>query len=145
MPSMANVFLKNILAKNIQVHRKGPNGSVEFSKKITTGVAEMFNLLSVVPNEKAVSTVNTIDCEAGILPDGHLLPPPEVVERMKFTADARTIRRVIIFEDHDSQSPPNRLSRFCGKWKDDRDADDIISEIMEGRQKNNSAVSDKSP
>jgi len=85
-------------------------------------------------------SVNTIDCEAKVLPDGHLMLPPEVAQRIKFTAGTWTIRRVIIFEE-ETKAPTNRLSRFCGKWKDDRDADDIIAEVMEGRQQNSRSES----
>lgn len=34
------------------------------------------------------------------------------------------------------ESMKDNLSEFCGKWQDDRDADEIISEIYSDRAKN---------
>jgi hypothetical protein len=42
-------------------------------------------------------------------------------------------RRIIIFNEKESQKS---LSEFCGKWQDQRDADEIISEIYADREKN---------
>ncbi|MCP5053287.1 MAG: hypothetical protein GY940_39345 [bacterium] len=78
--------------------------------------------------------MKTIDCEVKVLPNGHLLLPPEVAERIKVKPDTSETRRIIIF---DREAKSNCLSRYCGKWQDDRDADDIIAEIMEGRRTNN--------
>lgn len=77
--------------------------------------------------------MKTINCEAELLPDGHLVLPPEVVKQIKLRANQRNKRRIIIIEE---ESRPNRLSRFCGKWQDTRDADTIIAEIRADREKN---------
>jgi hypothetical protein len=77
--------------------------------------------------------MKTIDCEARVLPDGHLVLPPEVAEKIKVKPDAIETRRIIIFEKN---GQPTSLGRFCGAWKDERDADDIIEDIMADRRKN---------
>lgn len=78
--------------------------------------------------------MKTINCEAELLPDGHLVLPPEVVKQIKAKSNKRpTKRRIIIFTDEPRQ---HHLSRFCGKWQDDRNADEIIAEIRADRDKN---------
>lgn len=84
-------------------------------------------------NEEVV--MKTINCEARLLPDGHLLLPPEVAEKIKTKPNYDNKRRIIILNS-DEKTGSNRLSRFCGKWKDDRDADEIIADIMAGRRSN---------
>jgi len=79
--------------------------------------------------------MKTINCEAEVLPDGHLLLPPEVAVQIKIKPNSDNKRRIIILND-DEKTEPNRLSRFCGKWEDERDADEIIADIMEGRRSN---------
>ncbi len=79
--------------------------------------------------------MKTINCEAELLPDGHLVLPPEVMKQMKVRShkNKNTKKRIIIFTD---EARPHRLSRFCGKWQGDSDADDIIAEIRSDREKN---------
>lgn len=78
--------------------------------------------------------MRTINCEARVMPDGHRVLPPEVAEKIKGKLDTIETRRIIIFEKN---GKPTSLKRFCGAWKDDRDADDIIDDIMADRRKNN--------
>ncbi len=77
--------------------------------------------------------MKTINCEAELLPDGHLVLPPDVAKQIKVRSNKSTKRRIIIFAD---EPRPHSLSRFCGKWQDDRDADEIIAEIRSDREKN---------
>lgn len=77
--------------------------------------------------------MKAIQCEVKVLPDGHLLLPAEIAEQIKPKTDTKTTRRIIILNE---KTQSHRLSRFCGKWQDDRDADDIIAEIMVSRSNN---------
>jgi hypothetical protein len=75
--------------------------------------------------------VRAISCTAKVMPDGRLALPPEVVKQLN--VKRKKTRRIIIFTD---KAPREDLSRFCGRWKDDRDADEIIREIYADRDKN---------
>jgi hypothetical protein len=77
--------------------------------------------------------MKAIQCEAKVLPDGHLILPGEIAEQIKPKRDTKTTRRIIILNE---KTQPHNLSRFCGKWQDDRDADEIIAEIMVDRNSN---------
>ncbi|MCK4765311.1 MAG: hypothetical protein KAW12_24130 [Candidatus Aminicenantes bacterium] len=78
--------------------------------------------------------MKTITCEAELLPDGHLVLPPEVIKQIKTRSKKKpTKRRIIILTD---EPRLHHLSRFCGKWQDERDADEIIAEIRADREKN---------
>ncbi|HLN19314.1 MAG TPA: hypothetical protein VK186_14665 [Candidatus Deferrimicrobium sp.] len=75
--------------------------------------------------------MSSISCTAELLPGGQLILPPEIIKKLHVTA--KTTRRIIILNG----KPKNKnISQFCGKWKDDRDADEIISEIYENREQN---------
>jgi len=75
--------------------------------------------------------MRTISCTAKVMPDGHLVLPPDVVKQLN--VKRKTTRRILIFNDKVQHGD---LSRFCGRWKDDRDADEIIREIYADRDKN---------
>ncbi|MCP4153727.1 MAG: hypothetical protein GY757_38735 [bacterium] len=76
--------------------------------------------------------MGTIECTATLMPDGHLILPPEVVKQLN--VHAQTMRRIIILNE---KSQKRTLNQFSGQWKDDRDADEILSEIYSAREKNN--------
>jgi bifunctional DNA-binding transcriptional regulator/antitoxin component of YhaV-PrlF toxin-antitoxin module len=75
--------------------------------------------------------MKTISCNAELTPDGQLILPPEVVKRLNVKRKAT--RRIIILNDKESKK---NLGEFCGKWQDQRDADEIIAEIYSDREKN---------
>ena len=75
--------------------------------------------------------MKAITCNAELTPDGQLILPPEVVKQLNVKRKAK--RRIIIFNEKESKKS---LSEFCGKWQDQRDADEIISEIYADREKN---------
>jgi hypothetical protein len=77
--------------------------------------------------------MKTINCEAEILPNGHLVLPHNILKQIKIKPNIRNKRKIIILNE---EHRPKRLSRFCGKWKDERDADEIIAEIRNARQAN---------
>ena len=76
-------------------------------------------------------SVKAVSCTAELTPDGQLILPPEIVKKLNVKSKAR--RRIIIFNEKESQKT---LSEFCGKWQDERDADEIVSEIYTDREKN---------
>ena len=76
--------------------------------------------------------MKTINCTAKLLPDGHLLLPTDVLKKIKKKKNAA--HRIIILN---TDARKKGLSRFCGRWKDDRDADEIVSEIFKDRIDNN--------
>ena len=78
--------------------------------------------------------MKSISCTVELLPDGRLLLPPEVVKQLGIKT--RTTKRIVIFNDKTSSKTKRDLSQFCGRWKDDRDADEIISEIYTARARN---------
>ena len=75
--------------------------------------------------------MKTISCNAVLTPDGQLILPPEVAKQLNVKRKAT--RRIIILNDKESKKS---LSEFCGKWQDQRDADEIIAEIYTDREKN---------
>lgn len=75
--------------------------------------------------------MKTINCTAELTPEGRLILPPEVVKQLKIKS--KTARRIIIFDEKKSRK---KLTDFCGKWQDQRDATEIISEIYADREKN---------
>lgn len=52
----------------------------------------------------------------------------------KMKTKTNATHRVVSIKPNESK---NNLSRFCGKWKDDREADDIIADIYKDRTENN--------
>lgn len=81
--------------------------------------------------------MKTINCEAELQSDGHLVLPKEVVKqiRTKVNKFKSITKRIIILPGNNNST--NRLSRFCGKWQDDREADEILTDIRSDREKNN--------
>lgn len=76
--------------------------------------------------------MKVLSCNVEILPDGQLVLPPEIVRRLNLKK--KNTHRIIIMNQ--KATSKKSLSDFCGKWKDDRDADEIISEIYADRDKN---------
>jgi hypothetical protein len=75
--------------------------------------------------------MKAIEYIAEILPDGHLSVPDSVIK--KFNLKSRSKLRISIFPiKNDSKA----LARFCGKWQEDRRADDIIKDIYKSRSQN---------
>ena len=74
--------------------------------------------------------MKTIRCNAELTPEGQLILLPEVIKQLDVKRKAK--RRIIIFDEKESHKC---LSEFCGKWQDQRDADEIISEIYADREK----------
>lgn len=68
---------------------------------------------------------------AKVLPDGHLSLPPTLASRLSLKVNSEI--RILIIPDTEKSG----LNRFCGRWQDERSAEDIVSEIYSDRKKNN--------
>jgi len=68
---------------------------------------------------------------AKVLPNGYLSLPPTIFSRLNLKVNSKI--RILIIEDTKKRG----LNRFCGQWQDERDAEDIVSEIYSKRNKNN--------
>ncbi len=67
---------------------------------------------------------------AKVLPDGHLSLPQKLASRLGLKVNSKI--RILIIPDNEIDG----LTRFCGKWQDESEAEDIISEIYSGREQN---------
>ncbi len=74
--------------------------------------------------------MKTISCIAELLPDGKMILPPDAFRKMNMKPYSKV--RIIIM----GETRKGDLNQFCGKWQDDRDADEIIAEIYSDRLKN---------
>ncbi len=68
---------------------------------------------------------------AEVLPDGHLSLPEKIKKRLGLKTRSR-LQVQIEIEDPDNVD----LSRFCGKWQDDKDCEEMIQAIYDSRKKN---------
>lgn len=74
--------------------------------------------------------MKTINCFAEFLPNGQMALPPDAVRQINIKPHSKV--RIIIF----GEARKGDLNRFCGKWQDERDADEIIAEIYADRLAN---------
>lgn len=74
--------------------------------------------------------MKTIKCLAEVLPNGQMVLPPDAVRQMNIKPHSKV--RIVIF----GETRKDDLNRFCGKWQDERDADEIIAEIYADRLAN---------
>jgi hypothetical protein len=66
---------------------------------------------------------------AKVLPNGYLSLPPTIFSSLNLKVNSKI--RILIIEE------TKGLNRFCGQWQDERDAEDIVSEIYSERNNNN--------
>jgi hypothetical protein len=71
------------------------------------------------------------ECIARVLPDGNLSLPPTFANQLKLKVNSKI--RIIVISDAEKKG----LSRFCGKWQDERSAEELVSEVYSEREKNN--------
>ena len=76
--------------------------------------------------------MQAIEYTTRISPAGQFPVPPEILKKTYLKRNSK-VRVMLLFEDKKGKQ---ELSRFCGKWQDDRDADEIINDIYEDRQQN---------
>ena len=75
--------------------------------------------------------MNNNEYIAKVLPNGHLSLPLTIVSRLNLKIHSKI--RILILSDTEKSG----LNRFCGQWQNERDAEDIVSEILTECHKNN--------
>ena len=75
--------------------------------------------------------MDSIEYIAEVLPDGHLSLPSEISSRLNLKTYTKV--RISIQKENDGRK---NLKRFCGKWQDNRDAEEIVGDILHNREKN---------
>jgi len=75
---------------------------------------------------------------AEILPDGHLSIPEAISKKLNLKSHTK-YRISILPIDTKKKS----LGRFSGKWQDERDAEEIIKDVYQSRNKNTRSESIK--
>ncbi len=83
--------------------------------------------------------MKAIDCEADLMPNGHLILPKDIVKKiMKNATNFKSIKKRVIILNNSINH--NKLDEFCGKWMND-DADEIVNDIRLNREQNNRSES----
>lgn len=72
-----------------------------------------------------------IEYTAEVLSDGHLSIPESIRRKLRLKVHSKL--RVSVLP---TQNKNKGLARFCGKWQDDLEADEIIEEIYRSRNQN---------
>ena len=75
--------------------------------------------------------METYEYIAEMLPDGHLSVPEEIIK--KFNLKSHSKVRISILP---IRTKKKGLTRFCGKWQDDRKINDIVDDIYKSRINN---------
>jgi len=76
--------------------------------------------------------MQAIEYTTNVSPTGHFLLPPEILEKLHLKQKSK-IKFLLLYEE---ETEKKGLNRFCGKWQDDKNPDEIINEIYESRSKN---------
>lgn len=76
--------------------------------------------------------MKAIEYTADIPNNGLLSVPPEILKQINIKKNSKI--KVLILYEEDSES--KSLGRFCGKWKDVRNADSIVKDIYKDRESN---------
>lgn len=77
---------------------------------------------------KAIEYVTTVS------EDGRFSLPPDLLHELDLRGDDKV--RVLLLVEETKPADASPLSRFAGRWQDERDADEIIAEIYADRAKN---------
>lgn len=75
--------------------------------------------------------METFEYIAEILPDGHLIVPEAIIKKLDIKSHSKLRISILPIE-----TKKKGLSRFSGKWKDDREANKIVEDIYKSRSKN---------
>ena len=75
--------------------------------------------------------METVEYIAEVLPDGHLSVPEEIIKKLNLKSHSKI--RISILP---IQTKKKGLTRFCGKWQDERKAKKIVEDIYKSRIKN---------
>ena len=75
--------------------------------------------------------MNKIEYIAEVLPDSHLSLPSRLAKQLNLKVNSK-VRILLIPDEHEKKG----INCFFGKWQDERDADDIVSDIYKERKIN---------
>ena len=75
--------------------------------------------------------MNQNEYTARVMPDGQLSLPPILANQLNLKVNSEV--RILIIPDKKKRG----LSRFCGKWQDDRTTENLVEEIYSERENNN--------
>ena len=75
--------------------------------------------------------MKAIEYTANISENGVLPLPPEILKQLNI----KKIKKVKILLLYDEKNE-KKLEKYCGKWRDNKSAQDIVKEIFSERQKN---------
>lgn len=76
--------------------------------------------------------MKAVEYTTNISKNGVLLLPREILQELNVMKDSK-VKIVLLYDD---KSGKKDLTRFCGKWQDKRDANEIIKGIYTDRNKN---------
>ena len=76
--------------------------------------------------------MNAIEFVTTFPTQGQLAIPEEILRQIHVKTHS-PVRVLILYEE---QTDRKGLSRFCGAWQDDRDAEELVAEIYADRQQN---------
>ena len=76
--------------------------------------------------------MKAVEYTTNISENGVLLLPKEILQELNVMKNSK-IKVVLLYEDETAKKD---LTRFCGKWQDKRDANEIIKGIYADRDKN---------
>lgn len=79
--------------------------------------------------------MNAIEFVTTFPTQGQLAIPEEIFRQIRMKTHS-PVRVLILYEE---ETDRQGLSRFCGAWQDDRDAEEIVAEIYADRQHNTRA------
>jgi len=75
--------------------------------------------------------LETFEYIAEILPDGHLSVPEAIIKKLNLKSHSRLRISILPIE-----TKKKGLTRFSGKWQDDREANKIVEDIYKSRSNN---------
>ena len=75
--------------------------------------------------------METIEYIAEVLPDGNLSVPDAIIKKLNLKSHSKLRISILPLE-----TSKKGMSRFCGKWQDDREAEKIIEDIYKSRNQN---------
>ena len=75
--------------------------------------------------------METFEYIAEILPDGHLSVPEAIIKKLNLKSHSKLLISILPIE-----TKKKGLTRFSGKWQDDRESNKIVEDIYKSRSKN---------
>ena len=75
--------------------------------------------------------MKSIEYITEILPDGHLPIPDSVIKKLNLRLNSK-----ICVSLHPVDTTRKGLAGFAGAWQDERDADEIVEQVLNSRRDN---------